>query len=90
MLVVTDSLCRMMNNTMNHSCDAVRSIHENYHLNIEGMYQQLLSSCKLTVINPTPGTEFDDAIHMAVGLEYNSKYPEDTIYSVIRRGYMRD
>jgi len=90
MLVVADSLCRMMNSTMDHSCDALRSVHEKYHLNIEGMYQQLLSSGKLTPINPKPGTTFDDTIHMAVGLEYNSKYPEDTIFLVIRPGYMRE
>ena len=90
LLVIADSLCRMMNSSMNPTCDAIRSIHENYHLNIEGMYQQVLSSGKLTPIDPQPGTIFDDTLHMAVGLEYNSRYPEDTIFSVIRRGYLRE
>lgn len=90
LLIIADSLCRMMNSSMNTTCDAVRSVHENYHLNIEGMYQQVLSSGKLTPIDPKPGTIFDDTLHMAVGLEYNSRYPEDTIFSVIRRGYLRE
>ncbi|HOW05373.1 nucleotide exchange factor GrpE [Methanospirillum hungatei] len=90
LLVIADSLCRMMNSSINPSCDAVREVHENYHLNIEGMYQQVLSSGKLTPIDPQPGTIFDDTLHMAVGLEYNNKYPEDTIFSVVRRGYLRE
>lgn len=90
LLVIADSLCRMMNSSINPSCDAVRSVHENYHLNIEGMYQQVLSSGKLTPIDPQPGSIFDDTLYMAVGLEYNSRYPEDTIFSVIRRGYLRE
>jgi len=89
-LVFADSLCRMMDAAKNHPCDAIRKVHETYHLNVEGMYTQLLSSSGLKPINPAPGTPFDDATHMAVGIEYNSKHPENTIFSVIRRGYIRD
>lgn len=89
-LVFADSLCRMMDAAKKHPCDTIRKVHETYHLNVEGMYNQLLSSSGMKPINPAPGTPFDDATQMAIGIEYNSRYPEDTIYSVIRRGYMRD
>ena len=89
-LTVADSLCRIGTVVSNNSCDPIKNIHENYKQNIDVMYQQLLSSSGLTCIDPTPGAPFDDEVCMAVGLEYGSRYPEDTVYSVIRRGYKRD
>lgn len=90
LLLLADSLCRMTRARDKKICGEIDKVHENYLLNIEGLYQQLLSSSGLTPINPAPGTTFDDSFHMAIGLEYNSIYPEDTIFSVIRRGYTRE
>jgi len=90
LLVLADSLCRMTDTGATPPCDLVRDVQESYLQNIGAMYQQLLSSSGLTPIDPAPGFPFDDTIHMAIGLEYGSRYPENTIFSVIRRGYMRD
>ncbi|MFH0968435.1 MAG: nucleotide exchange factor GrpE [Methanobacteriota archaeon] len=90
LLVLADSLCRMTDTGISPPCDHVRDVQDSYIQNIGAMYQQLLSSSGLTPIDPAPGCSFDDTIHMAIGLEYGSRYPENTIFSVIRRGYMRD
>ena len=90
MLVFADSLCRMTATVTSNSCDIVKNSNENFQQNIDAMYRQLLSASGLTPIDPAPGEPFDDTYHMAVGLEYGSRYPDDTVFSVIRKGYVRD
>ena len=90
MLVFADSLSRMSGAINTDSCDVVNRTSENFQKNIDVMYQQLLSVAGLTPVNPAPGEKFDDTLHMAIGLEYGSRYPEDTVYRVIRKGYLRD
>ncbi|MFA5416188.1 MAG: nucleotide exchange factor GrpE [Methanoregula sp.] len=91
MLVFADSLTRMSGAaTGAPTCDLVNSTNENFQKNIDVMYKQLLSVSGLTPVDPAPGDRFDDSLHMAIGLEYGSRYPEDTVYRVIRKGYLRE
>lgn len=87
MLSLADSLCRMSVTDKNCSCDIVKNYSDNLQKNIDVIYQQLLLSSGLTPVDPAPGETFDDTKHMAVGLEYGSRYPEDTVFKVIRKGY---
>lgn len=90
MLVLADSLSRVSVMVNNNSCDIVRNTSENFQKNIDVMYQYLLSSSGLSPVDPLPGDKFDDTRHMAVGLEYGSRYPEDTVFRVVRKGYLRE
>ncbi len=90
MLSLADSLCRMSVPDENCSCDIVKNYSDNLQKNIDVIYQQLLSSSALTPVDPAPGDTFDDTRHMAVGLEYGSRYPEDTVFKVIRKGYLSE
>jgi molecular chaperone GrpE len=90
MLSLADSLSRMSVSDENSSCDIVKNYRENFQKNIDVMYQQLLSSSALTPVDPAPGDSFDDTRHTAVGLEYGSRYPEDTVFKVIRKGYLSE
>jgi len=90
MLVFADSLCRISCGVNNNSCDIVKDANENFQKNIDALYSQLLFSSGLTPVDPGPGDKFDDTLHMAVGLEYGSRYPEGSVFSVIRKGYMRE
>lgn len=90
MLVFADSLSRMSGSVNNNSCDIVRNTNENFQKNIDVMYHHLLNVSGLTPVDPAPGDKFDDTLHMAVGLEYGSRYPEDTVFRVVRKGYLRD
>lgn len=90
MLSLADSLCRMSVPDENCSCDIVKNYSDNLQKNIDVIYQQLLSSSALTPVDPAPGDSFDDTRHMAVGLEYGSLYPEDTVFKVIRKGYLSE
>jgi len=91
MLVFADSLTRMSGAAAGTpTCELVNSTNENFQKNINVMYKQLLSVSGLTPVDPAPGDRFDDTLHMAIGLEYGSRYPEDTVYRVIRKGYMRE
>ena len=90
LLVFADSLSRMSVSVNKNSCDTVRNTGENFQQNIDVMYQQLLSVSGLVPVNPGPGDKFDDTLHMAVGLEYGSRYPENTVFRVIRKGYLRE
>ena len=90
MLSLADSLCRMSVPDENCSCDIVKNYSDNLQKNIDVIYQQLLSSSALTPVDPAPGDPFDDTRHMAVGLEYGSRYPEDTVFKVIRKGYLSE
>ena len=87
MLSLADSLCRMPVMDTNCSCDIVKNYSDNFQKNLDVIYQQLLSASGLTPVDPAPGDTFDDTRHMAVGLEYGSLYPEDTVFRVIRKGY---
>jgi len=91
LLVLADSLCRMITAASKFSCvPGSHSDETTYLQNIEAMYQQLISIGGLIPIDPVPGTPFNDTIHLAVGLEYGSRYPENTVFSVIRKGYTRE
>lgn len=90
MLVFADSLSRMSVSVNNNSCDIVRNTNENFQKNIDAMYNHLLSISGLIPVDPAPGDKFDDTLHMAVGLEYGIRYPEDTVFRVIRKGYLRE
>ena len=90
MLVFADSLSRMSGSVNNNSCDIVRNTNENFQKNIDVMYHHLLKVSGLTPVDPAPGDRFDDTQHMAVGLEYGSRFPEDTVFRVIRKGYLRE
>jgi molecular chaperone GrpE len=90
MLSLADSLSRMPVMDKNCSCDIVKNHSENFQKNIDVIYQQLLLSSALTPVDPAPGDTFDDTRHMAVGLEYGSRYPEDTVFKVIRKGYLSE
>ncbi|MEI6842627.1 MAG: nucleotide exchange factor GrpE [Methanomicrobiales archaeon] len=90
MLVFADSLSRMSVSVNNNSCDIVRNTNENFQKNIDAMYNHLLSISGLIPVDPAPGDKFDDTLHMAVGLEYGSRYPENTVFRVIRKGYLRE
>jgi len=87
MLVIADSLCRMSVTDQNCSCDVVKNNNENFQKNLDVMYQQLLVASGLTPVDPAPGDNLDNTRHMAVGIEYGSLYPEDTVFRVIRKGY---
>lgn len=90
LLVVADSLSRITaaddNNPYNSTCD-IKSYSENLKKNIDAIYGQLLSASGLTSIEPAAGDKFDDRIHNAIGVEYSTVYPENSVFRVIRRGY---
>ena len=91
MLVFADSLSRMSGAAAGApTCELVNSTNENFQKNIDVMYKQLLSVSGLTPVDPAPGDRFDDTLHMAIGLEYGSRYPDETVYRVIRKGYLRE
>ncbi len=57
---------------------------------LEGIYNQLMSSCKsegLEIIQ-TKGQMFDPNMHEAMGHVETSEFPEDCVYDELRRGYM--
>lgn len=89
-LVVADSLCRMSDAASLSPGGLTGDALAAYQQNISAMYQQLLASCALSPLSPEPGTPFNDYEQIAVGIEYASRYPQDTVYSVIRKGYLRD
>jgi molecular chaperone GrpE len=86
LLVVADSLGRISASN-NISCDIVKSYSENLKKNVDVIYSQLLSVSGLTPIEPVAGDKFDDKMHMAIGLEYGTVYPENSVFRVIRKGY---
>jgi molecular chaperone GrpE (heat shock protein) len=86
-LVVADSLSRISAAYNNISCDIVKSYSENLKKNVDVIYSQLLSASGLTPIKPATGDMFDDRMHIAVGLESGTTYPENSVFRVIRKGY---
>jgi len=87
LLVVADSLSRITAAYNNISCDIVKSYSENLEKNRDIIYSQLLSASSLTPIEPATGDKFDDKMHSAIGLEYGTAYPENSVFRVIRKGY---
>ncbi len=87
LMVVADSLSRVSGAYNNISCDIVKNYSENLKKNIDAIYNQLLSASDLTPVEPAAGDKFDDKIHIAIGLEYGTAYPENSVFRVIRKGY---
>lgn len=87
LLVVADSFDRISKLNSTTSCDVVKHYSENVKENIDVMYNQLLAAAALTPINPKAGDEFDANKHIAVGLEYSSVYPENSVIRTVRKGY---
>jgi molecular chaperone GrpE len=87
LLVTADSLSRISVAYNNISCDIVKSYSENLKKNIDVIYGQLLSASGITPIEPATSDKFDDRIHMAIGLEYGTAYPDNSVFRVIRKGY---
>ncbi|RZN42765.1 MAG: nucleotide exchange factor GrpE [Methanophagales archaeon ANME-1-THS] len=87
LLVVADSLSRITAVYNPISCDIVKNYSENLKKNIDVIYGQLLSASGLTPIEPAAGDKFDDRMHTAIGLEYGTAYPENSVFRVIRKGY---
>lgn len=90
MLVLADSLDRMSSAIGSHSRDAAIATGGHLEKNLDAMYSQLLSVSGLVPVNPARGDTFDDAVHMAVGIEYSSRHPENSVFRVIRKGYTRE
>ncbi len=87
LLAVADSLSRISESSSSVSCDIVRDCSENIKKNIDMVYSQLLSAAGLAPIDPAVGDRFDEQMHMAIGLEYSTAYPENSVFRVIRKGY---
>ena len=91
LLPVADSLTRVSaiyeSSNDNNGCEVIRSYSENIRKNIEVIHDQLLSAMSITPIEPAAGDKFDDRLHTAVGLEYGTIYPANSVFRVIRRGY---
>ncbi len=83
LLVVADSLGRISAAYNNISCDIVKSYSENLKKNVDVIYSQLLSASGLTPIEPVAGDKFDNKMHIAIGLEYGTVYPENSVFRVI-------
>lgn len=89
MLVLADSLVRVSSQARSLP-SGTNTVADPYVQNTEAMYRQLLDICRLTPIDPAPGDTFNDTLHMAVGLEYRSRFKEGSVYSVVRRGYRQE
>jgi len=88
LLVAIDSLNRMIELDNDDSCEIMKKYSDNTRKNIEIIYNQMLSVLDICSIEPENGDEFDEQKHTAVGLEYGTTYPENTIFKVIRKGYL--
>ncbi len=88
LLVVADSLTRVGATYENNNvCEVIRNYTENFRKNVDIIYGQLLSAVGLTPIEPAAGDMFDDGMHTAIGVEYGTAYPENSVFRVVRRGY---
>ncbi|MBU4373700.1 MAG: nucleotide exchange factor GrpE [Candidatus Methanoperedenaceae archaeon] len=90
LLVVADSLSRITSSENASSCELMRGHTENISKNIDAVYSQVLSASGLTAIEPMAGDKFDAHEHIAIGLEFGAKYPENTVFKVVRKGYLID
>jgi molecular chaperone GrpE len=89
-LVVADSLSRMTSSENTNSCELMKGHIEIINKNIDAVYRQMLSASGLTTIEPIAGDKFDEQKHIAIGLEFGLKYPENTIFKVVRKGYLME
>lgn len=90
LLVVADSLDRIAGSGNASSCELMKGHTENIIKNIDAVYSQILSASGLTAIEPMSGDKFDEQKHIAIGLEFGVKYPENTVFKVIRKGYLME
>ncbi len=88
LLVVADSLTRITALDNEAPCEMVKNYSDNTRKNIEAIYSQMLSASGLGPIEPAKGDKFDEQKHIAVGLEFGTRHPENTIFRVIRKGYI--
>jgi len=88
LLVVADSLTRIASSENTSSCELVKGHTEIIRKNIDAVYSQVLSASGLTSIEPRAGEKYDEQKHVAIGLEFGTKYPENTVFKVIRKGYL--
>ena len=90
LLVVADSLDRIAGSGNASSCELMKGHTENIIKNIDAVYSQMLSASGLTAIEPMAGDKFDEQKHIAIGLEFGLKYPENTVFKVVRKGYLME
>jgi len=90
LLVVADSLTRISELENADSCELVKDHTENIRKNIGAVYSQMLAASGLTPIEPQTGDKFDEHKHIAIGLEYGAKYPDNTVFKVVRKGYLQE
>jgi molecular chaperone GrpE len=90
LLVVADSLSRMASSETTNSCELMKGHTEIINMNIDAVYRQMLSTSGLTTIEPMAGEKFDEQKHIAIGLEFGSKYPENSVFKVVRKGYLME
>jgi len=88
MLVVADSLTRMTGSDNEQACEIMRNHSDNIRKNIEVIYHQMLNASGLAPIEPVVGDNFDEKKHTAVGLEYSTKFPQNSIFRIVRKGYL--
>ena len=92
LLGIADSLTRVSaiyesSSSNSNTCDVIKSYSENIKKNIDIIYDQLLSAMGVIPIEPAAGDKFDDRMHTAIGLEYGTTYPANSVFRVIRKGY---
>jgi molecular chaperone GrpE len=88
LLVVADSLTRMTGSDSEQTCEIMRNHSDNIRKNIEVIYYQLLTASGIAPIEPGAGDKFDEKRHIAVGLEYDTKFPQNSIFRIVRKGYL--
>src|SRR3990170_7936631 len=88
LLTVADSLTRITGSDNEQTCEMMINYSDNIRKNMEAVYNQMLYASGLTPIEPGAGDKFDEQRHVAVGLEYGTKIPENSIFRVARKGYL--
>jgi len=88
LLVVADSLTRIAGSDNEQACEIMRNHSDSIRKNIEVIYHQTLNASGLAPIEPRAGDKFDEKKHIAAGLEYSTKYPENSIFTIVRKGYL--